>query len=215
LYAYRVHGPYEPQNGCRFNANKLLLDPYAKAIAGQVEWDKALYGYEQGNEAEDLSFSKENSARYMPKCIVTDPGFDWEGDVRPGTPFHKTIIYETHVKGFSQLNTLLPENIRGTYAALGHPETIKYLKELGITAIELMPVHYFLDDQHLAEKGLTNYWGYNTIGFFAPEVRYAGSETEEQIKEFKTMVKGDTGCSVQPYCGRQPDGADPIIQGNR
>ncbi|MES2704892.1 MAG: glycogen debranching protein GlgX [Bacteroidota bacterium] len=190
LYAYRVHGPYEPQNGCRFNANKLLLDPYAKAIDGEVEWDKALYGYEQGSEEQDLSFNNDNSARFTPKGVVTDNTFDWEGDKSPKIPQHKAIIYEVHVKGFSQLWATLPENIRGTYAALGHPDVIAYLKELGVTTVELMPVHYFVTDHYLKEKGLSNYWGYNTIGFFAPEIRYAASEAPgAQVAEFKTMVK--------------------------
>ncbi|WP_266205965.1 glycogen debranching protein GlgX [Pontibacter kalidii] len=190
LYGYRVHGPYEPQQGHRFNPYKVLLDPYAKAITRTIEWHDSLFGYELGHPDEDLSFSKADSAPYIPKCVVIDPSFDWEGDRKPKIPYHKTIIYETHVKGFTKLHPDIPEEIRGTYAALAHPVTIKYLKELGITAIELMPVHHFINDRHLAEKGLSNYWGYNTIGFFAPDVRYSSSGTHgEQVVEFKQMVK--------------------------
>jgi len=190
LYGYRVSGPYEPQNGNRFNPNKLLIDPYAKAIAGTIEWDDALYGYEIGSQDEDLSFSETNSAAFIPKSVVIDASFDWENDKCPNTPYHQTVIYEAHVKGFTKLCPEIPEEVRGTYAAIGHPSTIKYLKDLGITAIELMPVHQFVNDRGLGEKGLSNYWGYNTIGFFAPDVRYSGSgSTGGQVQEFKQMVK--------------------------
>ena len=190
LYGYRVHGPYDPQNGHRFNANKLLIDPYAKAIAGTIEWHDSLFGYELGNPDADLSFSTTDSAPYVPKSAVIDPNFNWEGDVAPKTSYHKSIIYETHVKGFTILNPEIPEEIRGTYAALSHPVTIKYLHDLGITAIELMPVHHYIRDRHLAEIGLYNYWGYNSIGFFAPDVRYTSSNGRgQQVFEFKNMVK--------------------------
>ncbi|WP_187262981.1 glycogen debranching protein GlgX [Pontibacter beigongshangensis] len=190
LYGYRVHGPYEPEEGHRFNSNKLLIDPYAKAIAGTIEWHDSLFGYEVGHPDEDLSFSKADSAPYIPKSVVVDPNFDWEGDKAPKVPYHKTVIYEAHVKGFTKLHPDIPENIRGTYAALGHPVTIKYLQDLGITAIELMPVHHFVTDRYLMEKDLTNYWGYNSIGFFAPDVRYSSTGVlGEQVVEFKKMVK--------------------------
>ncbi|RIJ42311.1 glycogen debranching protein GlgX [Pontibacter oryzae] len=190
LYGYRVHGPYEPSCGHRFNPYKLLLDPYAKAISGTIEWHDALFGYKMGHPDEDLSFSKQDSAPYIPKSVVIDPSFDWEGDRSPNVPYHKTIIYETHVKGFTKMHPEIPEGIRGTYAALAHPVTIKYLQDLGITAIELMPIHHFITDRHLADRNLTNYWGYNTIGFFAPDVRYSSSGTRgEQVVEFKKMVK--------------------------
>ncbi|NEM97589.1 glycogen debranching protein GlgX [Pontibacter burrus] len=190
LYGYRVQGPYDPSNGHRFNANKLLLDPYAKAISGPVEWHDSLFGYKVGDPKEDLSFSETDSAPFLPKAVVIDPNFDWEGDKPPKTPYFKSVIYETHVKGFTYLHPDIPEEIRGTYAGLAHPVTIKYLQDLGITAIELMPVHHFIKDRHLAEKGLTNYWGYNSIGFFAPDVRYSSSGTlGEQVVEFKNMVK--------------------------
>lgn len=190
MYGYRVHGPYEPQHGHRFNPNKLLIDPYAKAISGTVQWHDSLFGYEVGHADVDLSFSATDSAPYMPRSVVIDPNFDWEGDKFPRIPYHKTIIYETHVKGFTKCHPEIPENIRGTYSALAHPVIINYLKELGITAVELMPVHYFISDRHLVESGKTNYWGYNTIGFFAPDVRYASNGTlGEQVFEFKNMVK--------------------------
>ncbi len=190
LYGYRVHGPYDPVNGHRFNPNKVLIDPYAKAIAGDILWDDALFGYEIGNPEEDLSFSSLDSAAFIPKSVVIDHNFDWEGVQSPRTPYYKTIIYETHVKGFTKLCSEIPENIRGTYAAIAHPVTIEYLKKLGITAIELMPVHHFVQDHHLIQKGLANYWGYNTIGFFAPDPRYAATgNTGEQVTEFKNMVK--------------------------
>lgn len=190
LYGYRVHGPYEPQQGLRFNPHKLLIDPYAKAIAGTLKWNDALFGYQLGHPDEDLSFSDADSAPFVPKCVVIDTNFDWEGDCLPRTPMHQTIIYETHVKGFTALHPDIPEEIRGTYSALAHPITITYLQSLGITAIELMPVHHFITDRHLQEKGLTNYWGYNSIGFFAPDVRYASQGIQgEQVNEFKEMVK--------------------------
>lgn len=190
LYGYRVHGPYNPQEGERFNPNKLLIDPYAKAISGTIEWHDSLFGYKLGDKNEDRSFSKTDSAPFIPKSVVIDSAFDWEEDVAPKIPYHKSIIYETHVKGFTQLHPAIPEEIRGTYMALAHPVTINYLKELGITAIELMPVHHFITDRYLKDKGLTNYWGYNTIGFFAPDVRYSGTGTiGEQVLAFKLMVK--------------------------
>ncbi|TSD65013.1 glycogen debranching protein GlgX [Inquilinus sp. KBS0705] len=190
LYGYRVHGPYDCQNGHRFNPNKLLIDPYAKAISGVIDWHDSLFGYELGSPEEDLSFSETNSAPFVPKSVVVDSHFAWEGDKHPRTPYHQSVIYEAHVKGFTQLHPDIPEEIRGTYAAIGHPACIKYLHDLGITAIELMPVHQFVADRHLVEKGLTNYWGYNSIGFFAPDIRYAGDvEPGRQVQEFKQMVK--------------------------
>lgn len=190
LYGYRVYGAYEPENGHRFNPNKLLIDPYAKAIAGNITWNDAVFGYEVGHPDGDLSFSETDSAPYIPKSVVIDPNFDWEDVGKPNIPYHKSIIYETHVKGFTKLHPDIPEKIRGTYAAIAHPVTISYLKELGITAVELMPIHYFLTDRHLEENGLSNYWGYNTIGFFAPDVRYSSSGVQgQQVKEFKEMVK--------------------------
>ncbi len=190
LYGYRVHGSYNPNEGHRYNPNKLLIDPYAKAIGGAIEWNDTLFGYEVGHSDEDLCMSETDSAPFIPKSVVIDSNFNWEGDTSPIVPYHQSIIYETHVKGFTKLNEGIPENIRGTYAALAHPVTIKYLQDLGITTVELMPVHHFVIDRHLKEKGLTNYWGYNTIGFFAPDVRYSSSGfLGEQVFEFKNMVK--------------------------
>jgi isoamylase len=190
LYGYRVYGPYDPPNGHRFNPNKLLLDPYAKAISGTIEWHDAVFGYKIGDAHEDLSFSSTNSARYVPKSVVIDAQFDWEGDEAPKIPYDKSVIYEVHVKEFTKLNPDIPEVLRGTYAGLAHPASIDYLKKLGITAVELMPVHHFVADRHLIEAGLTNFWGYNTIGFFAPDVRYSASGVKgEQVTEFKNMVK--------------------------
>jgi isoamylase len=190
LYGYRVHGKYEPENGHRYNPSKLLIDPYAKAIAGIIDWNDALFGYEPGNPDDDLSYNETDSAPFIPKSVVIDSTFDWGKDKLPKVPYHKSIIYEMHVKGFTQLHPGIPEEIRGTYAALAHPVTIDYLKKLGVTTVELMPVHHFVADRHLKERGLTNYWGYNTIGYFAPDARYSSSGVlGEQVVEFKKMVK--------------------------
>ncbi|MBD0374932.1 MAG: glycogen debranching protein GlgX [Flavisolibacter sp.] len=190
LYGYRVYGPYEPQNGHRFNPHKLLIDPYAKAIAGTIQWHDALFGYEVGHPDADLSFSTVDSAPFIPKSVVIDYRFDWQDDQPPDVPYHQSIIYEAHVKGLTKLHPEIPKAIRGTYAGIAHPVTINYLKTLGITAIELMPVHHFVADRHLKEIGLTNYWGYNTIGYFAPDVRYSSSGVMgEQVTEFKKMVR--------------------------
>ena len=147
LYGFRVHGPYEPENGLRFNHNKLLIDPYAKALSGTIQWHDALFGYKMGDPAEDLSFSDEDSAPFIPRSIVVDNQFDWEDDRPPKIPYHKTIIYETHVKGLTYMHPDIPEELRGTYAGLAHPVMINYLKELGITSVELMPVHHFVNDK--------------------------------------------------------------------
>ena len=188
LYGYRVHGPYEPQIGHRFNPNKLLIDPYAKAIAGIIRWHESLYGYNWCED--DLSYNELDSAPFIPKCVVIDPKFDWGNDRPPKIPYHTSVIYEMHVKGFTKCHPDIPENIRGTYSAIAHPVTIQYLKSLGITAVELMPVHHFLTEHFLEENNLTNYWGYNTIGFFAPDFRYSLDGVHgNQVNEFKNMVK--------------------------
>ena len=190
LYGYRVHGPYEPENGHRFNPNKLLVDPYAKALSGTINWDNSLFAYQIGSEEQDLSFDTTDSGPFLPKSIVIDQNFDWEGD-RPGkVPYHDSIIYEAHVKGLTKMHPAIPPEIRGTYAAIAHPACIAYLQALGITALELMPIHQFVADRHLVEKGLTNYWGYNTLSFFAPDIRYASTnDVGGQVNEFKNMVK--------------------------
>ena len=186
LYGYRVYGPYEPDQGLRFNHHKLLLDPYAKQIDGALNWSDAHFGYRVGHHREDLSFDRRDSALGMPKGRVVDAAFTWGEDKPPRTPWHESIIYEVHVRGFTMRHPDVPPNLRGTYAGLATAPVIDYLTRLGVTAVELMPVHYFIDDRHLVQKGLRNYWGYNSIGFFAPEARYAVSDP---ISEFKTMVK--------------------------
>jgi len=186
LYGYRVHGPYRPEEGHRFNPHKLLLDPYARQIVGALQWSDAHFGYRVGHPKADLSFDRRDSAPGMPKCVVVDSAFTWGDDRPPRTPWHKTVIYELHVKGITQMHPGIPEPLRGSYAALATEPIIEHLRRLGVTAVELMPVHTFIDDRHLLEKGLRNYWGYNSIGFFAPDMRYAlGSSAEE----FKTMVR--------------------------
>jgi isoamylase len=190
-YGYRVHGPHAPSEGHRFNPNKLLIDPYAKAIDGEVGNGPALFGYDWDSPDEDLSFSELDSADLMPKSVVVNETFDWEGDKLLRTPWHETIIYEMHVKGFTKLNPDIPEELRGTYAGLTHPVAIEHLQRLGITAVELMPIHHFLSRPgHLADKNLRNYWGYDSINYFAPYSGYSSSGVlGEQVSEFKEMVK--------------------------
>lgn len=190
-YGFRVHGPYDPANGHRFNPNKLLIDPYAKAIDGDVGNGSELFGYSWDDPNEDLSFSESDSAHLMPKAIVIDESFDWEYDRLLRTPSHETIIYELHVKGFSKLQHNMPEELRGTYAGLAHPASISHLQMLGITAVELMPVHHYLAyPGHLADKGLKNYWGYDSINYLAPYSGYSADKTPGgQVQEFKNMVK--------------------------
>src|SRR5213595_761488 len=190
LYGYRVSGPYEPEIGIRFNSSKLLLDPYVKAIAGRVEWGDEMFGYVVGGEKEDLTRDFRDDAWGMPKAVVIDNAFNWDGDRKLGRPLAESIIYEVHVKGFTKLCLGVPPELRGTYAALGSTWAIDYLKHLGVTAVELLPVHAHIDDKALVDRGLTNYWGYNTIGFFAPEARYSSSgDRGEQVNEFKGMVR--------------------------
>ena len=189
VYGYRVHGPYEPEAGHRFNPNKLLLDSYAVAHRGELKWDPAVFGYKM-ESGDDTTFDERDSAPFMPKCVVVDPNFDWHGqsvlsEVR--VAFDDTIIYELHVKGFTKLFPGMPEHLRGTYAGLGEEAVVKYIKQLGVTSIELLPVHFFINDSHLLENGLTNYWGYNTIGFFSPDTRYA-ADRRHPLREFKEMV---------------------------
>jgi isoamylase len=190
LYGFRVAGPYDPERGLRFNSSKLLLDPYAKAIAGEVSWADEMFGYAVGDKKEDLTQDFRDDAWGVPKSVVIDTGFDWQGDRRPSVPLHTSVIYEVHVKGFSKLWQEVPERLRGTYAALGSPAAIDYLKKLGVTAVDLLPVHAHIDDKILVDRGLTNYWGYNTIGFFAPHAQYSSSgQTGAQVSEFKSMVR--------------------------
>ena len=186
-YGYRVHGPFDPASGHRFNPAKLLIDPYAKAIEGHLEWDDTIFGYPLGSP--DTVMDTSDSARHVPKAIVVNPFYDWGQDRPPRIPWNETVIYETHVRGLSMLNERVEPELRGTYAGLASPPVIDYLSSLGVTAIELQPVHHFLQDHFLAEKGLRNYWGYNTIGFLAPHADYAARGTRgEQVYEFKSMV---------------------------
>jgi isoamylase len=190
LYGYRVYGPYEPEKGFRFNPAKLLIDPYAKAIAGEVNWDYPVFGYRLGDPTADLSCDSQDDSAGIPKGVVSTSHFDWQNDRSPQTHLHDSVIYELHVKGFTARNPDVAEDLRKTYAGLVCPAVIEYLKKLGITAVELMPIHDFLDDKSLIDKGLRNYWGYNTTNFFAPEARYCSSgDRGQQIGEFKTMVR--------------------------
>jgi len=186
-YGYRVHGPYEPSAGHRFNPNKLLLDPYAVAHAGTLTWNPACFGYKL-ESGDDLSFDERDSAAFMPKCVVVDPNFDWRGQPRRKiTGWDRTIIYETHLRGHTMRNPAVPQALRGTYAGFASNEVIAYLRSLGITAVELLPIHTFVDDSQLLDRGLRNYWGYNSIGFFAPDPRYA-ADVANSLREFKEMV---------------------------
>lgn len=187
LYGYRVHGPYAPEEGHRFNPNKLLLDPYALEIRGNLRWHDALYGYRIGHARSDLSFDRRDSAFVIPKCVVVDPSVTWGPDIRPHVPWTETIIYEAHVKGMTANHKELPERIRGTFEGLADPRSIDHLVKLGVTAIELMPTQAFFNDRELVERGLSNYWGYNTIGFFAPASGYIS--LGGNIHEFKLMVR--------------------------
>jgi isoamylase len=194
-YGYRVHGPWAPEQGQRFNPSKLLLDPYSKAIEGAVRWNPACFPYRRG---EENTMDETDSAPFMPRSVVTDPYFDWTRDQRLEIPWHETVIYELHVKGFTANHPDVPPELRGTYAGLAHPAAIEHLLRLGVTAVELMPVHHFIHDAHLIERGLSNYWGYSTIGYFAPHDEYSSSRRRnsdgfdtlagQQVQEFKQMV---------------------------
>ncbi|MFZ1413313.1 MAG: glycogen debranching protein GlgX [Defluviicoccus sp.] len=186
LYGYRVAGPYEPRRGHRFNHHKLLLDPYAKSVVGKLKWNDAHFAYKIGHPDADLSFDTRDNARFMPKCRVVDTAFTWGEDRPPRIEWHSSIVYEMHVKGFTQRHPEVPENFRGTFAGLSEPAVVDHLMALGVTAVELLPVQLFLDDRHLIERGLSNYWGYNTLGFFATDPRYL---TSQHLGEFKTFVQ--------------------------
>ena len=195
-YGYRVHGEYDPASGARCNPNKLLLDPYAKATCGSLDWNPSLFSYRLGDP---LSRNDDDSAPHMMMGVVTNPFFDWAGDRHPRVPYHDTVIYEAHVKGLTQLHPQIPEEQRGTYSAIAHPAIVEHLQKLGITTLELMPVHQFVHDNALSEKGLKNYWGYNTIGFFAPHNSYSSTgDLGQQVQEFKGMVRTlhDAGIEV-------------------
>ncbi|MFA7566759.1 MAG: glycogen debranching protein GlgX [Alkalispirochaeta sp.] len=195
LYGYRVDGPYRPEEGHRFNSNKLLMDPYARGLTGELIWNDALFGYVVGSKDEDTSFDERDSASYVPKCRVIDNAFTWGRSPKPETPMDQSIIYELHPRGFTMLHPDIPQSIRGTFRALARPEIVDYLRDLGITAIELLPIHAFVRDRRLVERGLTNYWGYNSIGFFAPDNQYLA---DNRIEDFKTLVQvmHDAGIEV-------------------
>ncbi|ENA6187568.1 glycogen debranching protein GlgX [Salmonella enterica subsp. enterica] len=196
LYGYRVYGPYDPENGHRFNPNKLLIDPYARELVGDIQWNDAHFAYQLLHDDKDLTFDDQDSAPFTPKCRVIDPAeANWEDRQRPSIPWSNAIIYETHVKGFTQLNSAIPEPLRGTFEGMGHKASVDYIKSLGITSVELLPVHWFPDDQHLLDKGLKNFWGYNSLGFFAPATRYYGPKG---IQGFRDMVRAfhDAGVEV-------------------
>ena len=197
FYGFRVHGPYDPASGHRFNPAKLLFDPYAKAITGSIRWSDALFAYKMVSN-EDLEPTKDNDASRVPKSVVIDSAFTWQKDKQLHTPWNRTIIYECHVKGMTIRHPQVPANLRGTYLGLSSEAMLEYFTTLGVTAIELLPVHQFVVDRHLAQRGLTNYWGYNSIGYFAPDVRYAAKGLGNQVYEFKTMVKAlhDAGLEV-------------------
>ena len=188
IYGYRVHGPNDPERGLRFNPAKLLIDPYAKALTGKVDWNSPIFAYPPGED--DLTVDCRDNASGMQKCVVVNPYFDWDADRPPRIPLSESIIYETHVRGFTRCHPDVPEELRGTYSGLASRPAVEYLKKLGITALELMPVHEFLDDKHLTDRGLRNYWGYNTTNFFSPDARYASTgDLGSQVPEFKAMVK--------------------------
>ncbi|HEY4730416.1 MAG TPA: alpha-amylase family glycosyl hydrolase, partial [Myxococcales bacterium] len=187
-YGYRVHGPWEPEKGLRCNPHKLLIDPYARAIEGHPKWDEAVYPYRPGQD--DLVLNGADSGPFMPRSVVTNPYFDWSDDRAPKHPWHETVVYEVHVKGFTQRHPDVPEEHRGKYLGLATPAAIQHLRGLGVTAVELLPIHQFVHSHHLQERGLRNYWGYDTIGFFAPHNEFASrGHRGEQVQEFKTMVK--------------------------
>ena len=195
-YGYRVHGPYEPRHGHRFNPAKLLVDPYATRIDGGVEWDDRVFGYQIGTDPDDSRADERDSSGNVPRCVVLNPAFVWGKDEQLRIPWEETVIYEVHVKGFTMQHPEVPEELRGTYAGLASLPAIEHLQDLGVTAVELLPVHHHVNDRRLVEMGLTNYWGYNTLGFFAPDSRY--SATGEPVSEFKTMVRRlhDSGIEV-------------------
>jgi isoamylase len=199
LYGYRVYGPYVPESGLRFNPNKLLLDPYAKAIGRPLNWADDLFGYQLGDSDGDLSFDDRDSAPFAPLGAVIDTSFDWSGEKRPSFAAHEILIYEAHIRGMTMTHPDVPEHLRGTYAGMASPPIIEHLHGLGVTTLELMPVHYFLQDRHLLDKGLKNYWGYNSLGFFAPDLSYASQPAApcDVVREFKQMVKDLHGAGIE------------------
>jgi len=198
LYGYRAHGPYQPERGLRFNPAKLLIDPYARALAGALRWGDEVFGYRVGDPAADLARDDRDDAGMVPKAVVIDPDFDWNGDRAPRVPWHESILYEVHVRGFTARHPGVPPELRGTYAGLATPAALDHLAGLGMTAVELLPVHQHVDERSLVERGLVNYWGYSSIGFFTPDARYSASgDRGAQVREFKTMVKALHGAGLE------------------
>ena len=195
LYGFRAHGPYRPAEGLRYNPNKLLVDPYARAISGEVDFSAPVFGYQLGQG--DDAFDEQDSAPGMPRSVVVSGDFDWSGDTSPRHAWHRSVIYEVHVRGFTMRHPEVPPELRGTYAGMAHPAALHHLNRLGITAVQLLPVHEYTDESYLTEKGLRNYWGYSTLGFFAPEQRYASGHRGEQVDEFKAMVKALHGAGIE------------------
>ena len=223
LYGYRVHGPYEPSRGFRFNPHKLLLDPYARAVSGTIRWNDAVFGYSVGNPEEDLVPDLRDSAPFVPRCVAIDPAFTWGDDRSPRTPWNRTVIYESHVRGMTMRHPAIPDEIRGTYLAMSYDPVIDHLLSLGVTAIELLPVHQFVRDRRLVDMGLTNYWGYNSIGFFAPDVGYATAcprAAGDRVQVHGQGVppgghRGDPGRRLQPHGRRQPPRPDRLAARHR
>ena len=198
LYGFRVHGPHQPEAGHRFNPNKLVLDPYARAIGRRTRWADEMFGYRVGDEKADLSFDERDNAAFAPLAVIVDPAFTWGDDAPPRTAPHHTVVYELHAKGYTRLHPLIPEPLRGTYSGLTTEPVLAHLKSLGITAVELMPVHHHIDDRHLIERGLSNYWGYNTLSFFAPESEYAAANSPAgAVPEFKMMVRAMHAAGIE------------------
>ena len=218
VYGYRVHGPYEPEAGHRFNPNKLLLDPYAKAHVGELKWDPAVFGYTLDADGDDLTFDERDSAPFMPKCQVVDQSFTWTHATRARVPWDRTIFYETHVRGYTKRHPAVPEHMRGTFEGLGQKEVIEHIKSLGVTSVELMPIHAFVNDSHLIDKGLTNYWGYNTIGFFAADPRFfargpgVGRRVQGDDRPVaRSRARSDPRRGLQPHGRRQRARPDAVV----
>ncbi len=223
IYGYRVEGPYKPAEGHRFNPHKVLLDPYAKAIGRETRWSDEMWGYKLGDAQADLSFDERDNAKFAPLAVVVDEAFTWGDDRPPRNPWNNTLIYELHVKGFTKLHPDVPEKQRGTYAGVGSDASIRYLKSLGVTAVELLPVHEFLDDRHLVDRKLVNYWGYNTLGFFAPAPRYSSESgggrcprvQDHGPQPARGRNRGHSGRRLQPYGRGEPPGANPVLPRHR
>ena len=217
-----MHGPYEPEAGHRFNPNKLLLDPYAKAHVGELKWDPAVFGYTLDAEGDDLTFDERDSAPFMQKCQVVDQTFSWTHATRVRVPWEHTIFYETHVRGYTKRHPAVPEHMRGTFDGLGQKEVVEHIKSLGVTSVELLPIHTFVNDSHLLDKGLTNYWGYNTIGFFAADPRFfaRGPGVDRRVQgdgrpPARSRPRSDSRRGLQPHRRRQRARADAVVPRHR